>query len=114
MEKNYNGQAANRSGLEGIGGFLTMRNNAFFNNGGLTQEQQDAYVDAHNNYRKNVDPPASNMKKMVIFLTILIKSFGFSMFFYKHPIQGIINYSIYISEMGCGTCTDCTTLGRRM
>ena len=61
MEKNYGGKAGTKHGLEGIGGFLTMRKD-----GGLTQEQQDAFVDAHNNHRKNVDPPASNMKKMVI------------------------------------------------
>ena len=48
-------------GLEGIAGSLTMRTN-----GGLTQEQQDAIVDAHNEHRADVDPPAADMKKMVI------------------------------------------------
>ena len=57
MEENY----TNMRGLEGIAGRLTMRVN-----GGLTQEQQRLYVHAHNNHRKTVDPPASNMKKMVI------------------------------------------------
>ena len=61
MEKNYGGKAGTKHGLEGIGGFLTMRLD-----GGLTQEQQRLYVHAHNNHRKTVDPPASNMKKMVI------------------------------------------------
>ena len=57
MEENY----TNMRGLEGIAGRLTMRVN-----GGLTQEQQDAIVDAHNEHRADVDPPAADMKKMVI------------------------------------------------
>ncbi|GMI17919.1 hypothetical protein TrLO_g10558, partial [Triparma laevis f. longispina] len=35
------------------------------NNVGLTNAQIDEILDAHNNYRSNVSPPASNMLKMV-------------------------------------------------
>ena len=65
MERNFDVEETYQRQFQGNVVNLTMRTD------GLTDDQKDDYVTYHNYHRRNVEPLAAYMKKMVIYLFLL-------------------------------------------